>query len=359
MRLSRQTVLVTVATLALLAFFFRQADLGGVWRALVSAHPGLIALSIAAVLPTYILRTWRWQILLAPIAPLPFTPVFRATIVGFTTTFLLPARAGELIRPWMLSRETGVSASAAFATVIVERLFDLVAVLALFCVWRLLPAPPGAAEIEGVTAAAILAGIAGLAALGLTFLLAGRSERVGTMGTALARVLPARAATAIVTFIEKFARGLAIMRRPGPIVAALGLSLLLWASIGLTTWLTSRAFGITFPYAASFLVSLFLVVGVAVPTPGGVGGFHAAYSFAATRLFGATQEQAVACAIILHAVSFVPVTLVGLIIMARAGLSIQSARAQSAHINERAEGRGQRAEGEIGKREEGQGHNGA
>ena len=334
MRLSRQTVFVTVVTLALLAFFFRQADLGGVWRALLAAHPGLILLAILSTVPTYIIRTWRWQILLAPIARLPFTPVFRATVVGFTTSFLLPARAGELIRPWMLSRETGVSASAAFATVIVERLFDLVAVLMLFCVWRLLPAPPGAHEIDGVNAAAILAGVAGLSALGLTFLLAGRSERVGAMATGLARVLPARAATAIVTFIEKFARGLAIMRRPAAILAALAWSLLLWASIGLMTWLTSRAFGITFPYPASFLISLFLVVGVAVPTPGGVGGFHAAYSFAVTRLFDATTEQAVACAIVLHAASFVPVTLVGLVIMARAGLSIQSARAQSAHIRE-------------------------
>ena len=350
MRLTRHTALVAIATLALLYFFFRQADLGGVWRALLAAHPGLIALAVVVTAQTYVIRTWRWQILLAPIERLPFPPVLRATIVGFTTSFLLPARAGELIRPWMLSRETGVSASAAFATVIVERLFDLVAVLALFCVWRLLPTPAGAAEIDGVTPAAILAAVFGVGALALTFLLAGRSERVGALATGLSRVLPARAATAIVAFVQKFARGLAIMRRPGPIVAALALSLLLWASIGLTTWLTSLAFDITFPFTASFLLSLFLVVGVAVPTPGGVGGFHAAYSFAVTRLFDATSEQAVACAIILHAVSFVPVTLVGLVIMARAGLSIQRAREESAHL--RAEGRGQRAEGNIGKREE-------
>lgn len=326
MRLSRHTVLVAVATLGLLVFFFRQADLGGVWRALITADPLLILAATAITAQTYLLRTLRWRILLTPIAPVPFIAVLRAIIVGFTTIFLLPARAGELIRPWMLSRETSINASAAFATVIVERLFDLVAVLTLFCVWRVLPVPPGAVEIEGVTPAAILAAIAGAVALGATFLLAGHAERVGTLGTALARVLPARAATAIVGFVEKFARGLAIMRRPGPIVSAMLLSLALWASIGLSTWITSRAFGITFPFPASFLISMFLVVGVAVPTPGGIGGFHAAYAFAVTRLFGATQEQAVACAIVLHAVSFVPVTLAGLVIMAQTGLTIQRAR---------------------------------
>lgn len=352
MRLTRHSALVALATLALLYFFFRQADLGGVWRALLAAQPGLLALAVAVTAQTYVIRTWRWQILLAPIEPLPFVPVFRATVVGFTTTFLLPARAGELIRPWMLSRETRVSASAAFATVIVERLFDLVAVLALFAIWRALPVPAGAHEIDGVTPAAILAAALAAGALALTFLLAGRSERMDPLASQLARVLPARAATAIVGFMQKFARGLAIMRRPGPIVAALVLSLMLWASIGLMTWLTSRAFDITFPYAASFLLSLFLVVGVAVPTPGGVGGFHAAYSFAVTRLFDATNEQAVACAIVLHAVSFVPVTIVGLVIMARAGLSIQRAREESAQLKE--EGMGQKAEGQAGRRERGE-----
>jgi hypothetical protein len=322
MRLSRHTVLVAVATLGLLVFFFRQADLGGVWRALITADPGLLLLALLITGQTYFIRTWRWQILLSPIERLPFIKVLRAVIVGFATIFLLPARAGELIRPWMLSRETGVSASAAFATVIVERLFDLVAVLALFLVWRLLPAAPGAVEMEGINAAAILAGIAAAAALAATFLLAGRADRVGAFATVLARVLPARAATAVIGFVEKFARGLAVMRRPGPIVAALTLSLALWTSIALSTWVTSLAFGITFPFTASFLLSMFLIVGVAVPTPGGIGGFHAAYSFAVTRLFGATQEQAVACAIVLHAVSFVPVTLLGLVFMWQDGLSL-------------------------------------
>ena len=350
MRLTRHTVVIAIATVGLLIFFFRQADLGGVWRALLTANPGLLLVATAIVAQTYIIRTLRWQILLSPIERLSFVPVFRAVVVGFATIFLLPARAGELIRPWMLSRETGVSASAAFATVIVERLFDLVAILALFCLWRLLPPAPGAIEMEGITAAAITAGIFAALALAGTFLLAGHAERVGALTTALARILPARAAAAIIGLLQKFARGLAVMRRPGPIVGALALSLALWTSIGLSTWVTSRAFGITFPFPASFLLSMFLVAGVAVPTPGGIGGFHAAYSFAVTRLFGATQEQAVACAIVLHAISFVPVTLVGLVIMAQAGLTIQRARLESAHIRE--EGRGQRAEETPGEREE-------
>jgi hypothetical protein len=77
----------------------------------------------------------------------------------------------------------------------------------------------------------------------------------------------------------------------------------------------------TFSYVGSFLVMTLLVVGVAMPTPGQVGGFHEMYKLAVMTFFGVTKDTAVAAAIVLHAVSFVPVTLLGLVFMAREGLS--------------------------------------
>ena len=64
------------------------------------------------------------------------------------------------------------------------------------------------------------------------------------------------------------------MRRPGALLAAVGLSLLLWLSIAWGVWLTSRAFGLTFRFDGAFLIIMFLVVGVAAPTPAGVGTIH-------------------------------------------------------------------------------------
>jgi uncharacterized membrane protein YbhN (UPF0104 family) len=76
------------------------------------------------------------------------------------------------------------------------------------------------------------------------------------------------------------------------------------------------------PFPGAFLVQAMLVVGVAVPTPGGVGSFHEAYRIGATTFFGASNEAAVAAAIVLHALSVVPVTLLGLVFMAQDGLSV-------------------------------------
>src|SRR5687767_9370974 len=73
-----------------------------------------------------VLRALRWQYLLAPIGHARFAPAFRSTTIGFAASAVLPARAGEVIRPYLLARHEGLSATATFATIIIERLLDAV-----------------------------------------------------------------------------------------------------------------------------------------------------------------------------------------------------------------------------------------
>jgi uncharacterized membrane protein YbhN (UPF0104 family) len=111
------------------------------------------------------------------------------------------------------------------------------------------------------------------------------------------------------------------MRQPGRLLVSLMLSFPLWLSIAAGIWVSSRAFHMTFGYLGSFLVMTLLVVGVAVPTPGQVGGFQVAYKIAVTTFLGASDEAATAAAIVLWMISFMPVTLLGLVFMAREGLT--------------------------------------
>src|SRR5262249_19107801 len=91
-------------------------------------------------------------------------------------------------------------------------------------------------------------------------------------------------------------------------------------------WLTSRAFHMTFPFSASFLITTVLVVGVAMPTPGAVGGFHLAYQFAVMTFFAVPASRAAGAALVLHAISFVPVAVAGGILMAIEGITLSGAR---------------------------------
>jgi uncharacterized protein (TIRG00374 family) len=332
MRPRVRTIFIFLLTLGLLAFLLRNADMGAIWSEARRARPLLLLLALVVTGATYILRAFRWQYLLAPLGHVRFGSAFRATVIGFAATFLLPARAGEVIRPYVLARREGLPATAAFATVILERLLDLVTVLGLFAVFVLTLDPAtiasaNPAHLARVKFGGLVAAGAAAGALGIAFAAAGHPERLGRWALRLERVLPEKLARAVANFVEAFTQGLAVMRQPARLLVALALSVPLWASIAAGIWLTSLAFHITFPYAGSFLVTTILVVGVAMPTPGAVGGFHAAYQIAVQSFFGAPDDRAIGAAIVLHALSFLPVTLLGLYFMAREGLTFGRARA--------------------------------
>jgi uncharacterized protein (TIRG00374 family) len=312
-------ILIGALTVGLLAIFVASINLKEAWRAIVSADVGWIAISIVVTFQTYVLRAWRWQSLLSPIGRVPFRTAFRTTVIGFAASFLLPARVGEVLRPYLLARREHLDAAAAFATIIVERLLDLCTVLLLFALALFVSGVDVGRETRtaGVVAAAI--SVVGLAAL---FVLAGHPERLGVLAGRLASRLPARVATAFGNLVRTFAGGLKVMRSPGHLAVAVFWSVPLWLSIALGIQAASWAFDLTISFVGSFLVVGYLAVGVAAPTPGAAGGFHGMYLLALTQFFDAPADTAGAAAIVLHLVSFVPVTILGLIFMWQDGLTL-------------------------------------
>ena len=330
MRPRVRTALILLVTVGLLAFFLRDADMAGVWAETRRADARLLVLALIATFGTYVIRAWRWQSMLAPLGPTRFSSALRTTIIGFAASAVLPARAGEVLRPYLLARREHLNATAAFATIIIERLIDLATVLVLFGVFVFfvpegeLSGDPG--QFAYVKFWGGLASAGAIVGMIVLFALAGHPERLGRATLRIERVLPSRIAAIVARFVETFAQGLAVMRSPVRLLETLALSFPLWLSIALQIWLTSQAFHITFAFTGTFLVILFLVVGVAVPTPGQIGGFHAAYQIAVTTFFAVPDDRAVGAAIVLHAISFLPVLGVGLVLMAREGLTFSGAR---------------------------------
>lgn len=333
MRSLVRTGVVGLLAVGLLAVFLRNADLGRVWEALRGARPGLVLAGVALTLVTYLVRAERWQYLLEPLGPTRYATAFRATVIGFAATAVLPARAGEVIRPYLLARREGLSATAAFATIVVERVLDLVAVLILLAAALLLVEPGVERQASAVFTAVRLGGLVmaplALAALVVMFVLAGHPDWLQAGLERARRILSARVAAAVTRAVRMFASGFGVLRRPERLAASLGWSLALWGVIGVETWVVARAFDIPISVTGAWLLQALLVVGVSVPTPGGVGGFHEAFRLGATALFGADNDVAIAAAITLHAISFVPVTLLGLWYAAREGLDLRGMREMS------------------------------
>lgn len=315
-----------VLALGLLFIFFKGMDFGEVWQALRSADPQLLAGVVAASVLTYLLRAWRWGYLLSPIVRVPLAELFRATVVGFMAGLVIP-RAGEILRPFLVARRHVVSTSAGFATIILERVFDLLTVLLLLGAYLFVLPPPSAQVegplIEGVRFGGAVAALCSLAGLGLLFVFHARAEQALALCDRVLRVFPAWLARPAGQLLRSFAAGLAVLKAPlSHLVAIVAQSFLVWLSIALAIFLNNRAFGIDLPFHATFLVIMFLTVGVAIPTPGMVGGFHGFFIWALTEAYGVGRNEAGAAALACHALSNLPVLVLGLFYLGREGLSL-------------------------------------
>ena len=318
---------ILLVTVALIALFLRQADLSAVGRELAHAHPGGVLLALLATVSTFIFRTFRWQYLLLPAGRVPFAPAFRATVIGFGANAMLPGRVGEVLRPYLLARKANLDPTATFATIVLERALDIITLLLLFALsvtlldTRFVVSDGqmlGAVQFGGLIAAA-----AALAGLAVAFVFAGHAERVTALTARLTRRLPQRFGRLATKIVAAFGAGFAVLRSPAALGLAFAWSLAVWLSIALTNWAMAHAFGLSLPFSGMFTVLMFMAVGVSVPTPGAVGAFHESVRLALTSLYAVDNDRAVAYAVALHALSFIPPALAALVFVAREGLSLR------------------------------------
>jgi len=130
------------------------------------------------------------------------------------------------------------------------------------------------------------------------------------------RILPERWRPVARRIAHTFLDGFASLKTPRLAVLVAAGSLAMWLVINVQIYCTMRAFGLTLPLSAAYVVTTAAVLGLIVPTPGGVGGYHAAVQFALTNVFHVPVATATGVALIAHAVSFVPISIIGFALFA-------------------------------------------
>lgn len=310
----------------LLWWVFRGEDLGAIASEVAAADPWWLLASVFVATAGYLLRAMRWQVLLTPLSRTGLRARFAATAIGFMVNNLLPARAGEFVRAWSLARMAKMRTSACLSSLVVERLFDGITVVALLVVSLSLPGFRADSELAGELVGAAVAGFLAVLAiviLVVTLVLA-RPDVVRAAARTLASRLPGAAGDSALSILDGLIEGLGALRSPMLVARAAVWSLVFWLWHSASFWLGFRAFGIDAGYAEALFLNGITALAVALPSaPGFFGPFEAAVRVALVGVLGVGESPALAFAAGYHITTFIPVTAIGLWYFWRMGFSFR------------------------------------
>jgi len=302
-----------VITVLFLYIAFRGTDLGKLYDSMAQANYWWMIPNFACLMVSHYLRAWRWKYMLEPVKPnIAMRSLFSGVMVGYMMNNILP-RAGEIVRPYALGKLEDVPKSAAFGTIVVERIIDMASFLVLVALIPLVYHGPLLESFPWLVNTGVLASACTIVLLAVFVALAVRRDWTDAVVGFIERILPARFRTRLDGWVHSFLDGFLFLRRPGRFVSIAVLSVLIWLLYVLMMYFAFFSFHLQhLGMAGAFVVQAISSIGVALPTPGGTGTYHAFTSQTLVRLYGVDATVALSYATVTHAVGFIGVTIVGL-----------------------------------------------
>lgn len=301
----------------------RGLRLGDMWQTLAGARYIWLLPGVAVYFIGVWVRAWRWHYLLRPIKAVPTRTMFPIVAIGYMGNNIYPARAGEILRAVVLKRREAVPVSASLATIIVERVFDGVVMLAF--VFLNLP------ELARLTADSgfvgniqtlALWGAAAFVGVLLAFLLAAMFPSVTERITrwSVARLIPERFREKVLAVGLRFLGGLESLRSPHEALMVFLTSLVIWLLETGKYWFVMHAFNFQVSFFALMLMNGIVNLATTIPSaPGYVGTFDAP-GIAVLKAYGVPGAIAAGYTLVLHAALWLPITLLGGYYLAKEGI---------------------------------------
>jgi len=304
-------LIATLATLVIAGGFAYLAVRGvhwhTAWVAVEHCHAWWLLPAMVAFAAQTLMRAMRWRSLFAHERRPRRGPVVEATMIGYLFNNIMPARAGEVARIAALTKRSSTPPAEIVGTVLVERVYDVFAVLLIFfCALPWLP------HVSWLGAAAILAAIAAIGLVAVVAVLEVYGERpLQWLARPLAR-LPRLSATQIEHHVALLASGLSGLRERRVALEALAWSLAAWMTTALWAWFVLLAFH-HLPFSAGVLVTVAVGLSMIIPSPPASIGVFEAAGVLALNAYGVSRTGALPYAIVLHISNFVPLVTGGAI----------------------------------------------
>lgn len=310
-RLSISRVVYSVVALALAAvllyFSLRGIHWRQVWTILAGADVRFILLGAALTTFSLLLRSLRWRVLLRSRAPVDVGTAFWAMSACYFGNNFLPARAGELVRTFIVSRRTGLSKTFVLTTALSERLSDAIALVTIGSIVLLtLPVRPG----WFAHAARPFAIVGLLGAFGIAVL-----PRLERLWKALLGRIPVSGQIRgkLLGLLDHILNGIRAFHSVGRLSLFVSLTICIWFSDALGTLAGMQALGLHCSLAVAFLLLAGLGLGSALPSTPGYLGIYQFVAVSVLTPFGFTRTQAIAYIILAQAMQYVLIGFWGLL----------------------------------------------
>jgi glycosyltransferase 2 family protein len=301
-----------VVSIIFLALAVRGLDLEGFWTTVRQANYWWLLPGVAVYFGAVWARTWRWHYMLRHIKRIPLVRLFPIVVIGYMGNNVYPARAGELLRSYVLRRKESVPVSASLATVVLERLFDgLVMLLFVFITLPFTPLP--AAYTVLVTFFSVIF----ILALVIFLALAAYPERMSRGYTWLVdRLLPVTVRPRVHGLFDRFVVGLQSLRSPRDLALIFFSSAVIWLTETTKYWFVMHAFpSLHVDFAVLMLMTAVVNLFTTLPsTPGYVGTFDLP-GISILTAYNVPRNVAAGYTLVLHVALWLPITVLGALFM--------------------------------------------
>ncbi len=269
-------------------------------------------------------RAFRWKYFFKSIKPVRMSDLFASMMVGYMANNVFPMRLGEFLRAYSIGRTANVSKMSSFATIVVERVLDLLTLLFLLGLAFFLQPFPKWIQDSGL----LILAVAVLAILFMGFLVYKTTPTLRFLSKILSP-FPVAWREKILEYTENLIEGFTVLKNPQYYLMVAILSFLIWGSYIAIVHLVLMSFGIVQHYhltiLASVVVQIMIGIGVTIPSsPGYVGTYHY-LAMQALAIYGVSQSEALSFAVVLHLFNYIPSTLIGLYYFGRENIRFSDA----------------------------------
>ncbi|MBN1999630.1 flippase-like domain-containing protein [candidate division KSB1 bacterium] len=302
---------------------FRKVEFGQMFSAFKQASYIYILPSVLIMFFSHWLRALRWQFLLEPIKKIDLPTLYSSLLVGYMANTFLPAHLGEFLRAYMVGKKRPVASGAVFGTIVTERIVDVFTLLVLLALTLVVFPFPDWVKKSGYVS------FAGIIVLFMILFLLKRYRDKGTrIVEKVLTIFPKSMAQKVVALLHSFLDGIVPLKRKTHYLITLILSIVIWLCYALIFQLLFYAFDLAavyqLPWYAALVLLVITTISVLVPsTPGYVGTYHY-LCMLSLQMFGVPDNKGLAFAFVAHGINFLPLLIVGLIILSFEKTSLKS-----------------------------------